>query len=345
MFETASKRDDSFLKMIFLKQVLSLCLIYHYCYGEIGAGSKTNYLEKYKSEKTNNSYSDGKMGAETDTGYWKLFYGVAFPFSIDNRQFFYAHDLFARNWFIQELLPDGKMGSQTDYGNWNNAYEIGFSFSDNNGRQFFYAQRNGPDGPSWFIQELLPGGKMGAETDHGTWQNYYRFAFHFSIDGRKFFYAQAHSYIIHELLDDGKMGATMEYGSSRNEHEKAFPFYAGGRSFFYVQNLVEKNWFIQELLPDGELGKETDSGSWKNAYQIAIPFSIDDRQFFYAQNNLDGQNWFIQELLPGGKMGKETDYGTWRYRYTVGFAYSVHGKTFLYGQNSDINYWFIQQIE
>lgn len=50
------------------------------------------------------------------------------------------------------------MGVETANGSWSNAYLVQLPFSIG-GRQFFYGQNQATR--YWFIQELLPGGKMG----------------------------------------------------------------------------------------------------------------------------------------------------------------------------------------
>lgn len=82
---------------------------------------------------------------------------------------------------------------------------------------------------NWFIQELLPNGKMGAETDFGSWRSYYEAQFPFSIIGRQFFYGQnivdgQNNWFIQELLPNGKMGAETDSGHWENGYRVQFPF-------------------------------------------------------------------------------------------------------------------------
>ena len=46
------------------------------------------------------------------------------------------------------------------------------------------------DDKNWFIRELLSGGKMGDETDHGYWDNAYQVQFPYSIGDNLYFYGQ-----------------------------------------------------------------------------------------------------------------------------------------------------------
>lgn len=62
------------------------------------------------------------------------------------------------------------MGAQTANGSWARSYPAQFTFSIG-GKEFLYGQCQSDQ--YWFIQELLPGGKMGSVTDSGTWDYSY----------------------------------------------------------------------------------------------------------------------------------------------------------------------------
>ena len=152
------------------------------------------------------------------------------------------------------------MGPQTDNGPKNNPYATQFPFAIG-GRQFFYGQ-NAND-RSWFIQELLPGGKIAPKTDWGTWKFFYAVQFAFTVGNSVFFYGQnmdAKNWFVQELLPGGKMGAETDSGTWKFSYAVQFAFTVGNRVFFYGQNMDAKNWFIQELLQGGKIGTETDSG-------------------------------------------------------------------------------------
>ncbi|HEX4363329.1 MAG TPA: M12 family metallopeptidase [Solirubrobacteraceae bacterium] len=235
------------------------------------------------------------------------------------------------------------MGEVTESGTWQNPYAVQFPFAID-GRVFYFGQNQTQK--NWFIQELLPGGTLGAQTDSGTWENAYGVQFPFTIDGRVFYFGQNQtqkSWFIQELLPGGTLGALTDSGTWENAYGVQFPFMIDGRVFYYGQNLTERNWFIQELLPDGTMGAQTDSGAWKFAYRVQFPFTIYGRVFFYGQN-LTERNWFIQELLPDGTMGEQTDHGTWKFSYGAQFPYNINGDQYFFGQNLETNYWFIQRI-
>lgn len=291
-------------------------------------------------------------GGSDIVAYSNYVYAIAFPFSIDGRQFFYQNDLVSndlerRKWVIKELLPDGKLGEQTSNGSWTDAYDVTFPFSIED-KHFIYAQNL--NDKSWFLRELLSGGKMGDETAKGSWQIVYESVFPYSINGRHFFYGKSvHGghWFLQELLPGGKMGTETANGDTsvhEGTYEATFPFSIGGKQFYYRQNLKNNHeWFIQELLPDGKMGKQTANGQWKKSYSVVFPFSIDEKQYFYGQSLYD-RNWFIQELLPGGKMGKETAKGDYEITYEYAFPFSFNDTQFFYGQNINSRNWFIQKL-
>lgn len=206
----------------------------------------------------------GMMGKQTAHGSWQNLYQSVFPYFINNRHFFYGKNVLGGRWFLQELLSDGKMGTETAHGD-SSVHEIGyeatFPFSIE-GRTFFYRQRLSFH--DWTIQELLPNGKMGRETAHGSWIKAYDVAFPFCIDGKQFFYGHSlydRNWFIQELLPDGKMGKETTKGIWDVPYEFSFPFSFNNTQFYYRQNVNSRHWYIQKLLPDGQMGDETDRSS------------------------------------------------------------------------------------
>ncbi|KAK4184260.1 hypothetical protein QBC35DRAFT_540674 [Podospora australis] len=217
------------------------------------------------------------------------------------------------------------------------------------GRVFYYTQYL--KGRRWQIQELLPGGRFGDYTDHGSWGHYYQAVFSFTSGDRVFLYAQCQwdnkAYFVRELLPGGIMGLLTERGTLPTTYSVVFPYTIGDRTFYYGQNINEPLWLIRELLPGGKLGRVTDTGQWKYWYQTQFPFNIEGRQFFFGQNLGREKNWFIHELLPEGRMGSETDKGHWHGKYDIGFAYKFPktGKVYMYGHDYRTNFWFIQRLQ
>ncbi|MBC9909181.1 M12 family metallopeptidase [Chitinophaga varians] len=235
------------------------------------------------------------------------------------------------------------MGPQTASGKWDNPYAVQFPFTIDGQT---YAFEHNPTARSWYIQQLLPDGTLGATTVHGTWYNPYEVQFPFTVGGRVFYYGQnleKKNWFIQELLAGGHVGSTTATGTWQGSYAVQVPFTIGGRVFFFGQNLDTYYWFIQELLPDGKMGEETDHGTWKNPYHRQFTYSIGDRTFICGQNMIK-KRWFIQEVLPGGKMGKELSAGTWPDAYEVQFPYHLGGVQYFYGQSMTSKIWFIRRL-
>lgn len=67
------------------------------------------------------------------------FYEVSFPFSIDDKQYFY-NQIPSKYYQIQELLPGGTVGEVTDFGRSPEFYDVQLSYSIC-GKQYFYGHR------------------------------------------------------------------------------------------------------------------------------------------------------------------------------------------------------------
>jgi len=212
---------------------------------------------------------NGKFGLY-NLGNWRNFYSSSCSFVINKKTFLYSQqdgDHKGYNWFIQELFEDGMLGEETAHGTWKNPYSSCFSFKRGD-RTFIYSQQNGNhNGYNWFIQEVLDGGKMGNETDHGTWKNPYSSCFSFVRGDRTFFYSQqngkhnGYNWFIQELKDAGKMGDETDHGTWKNPYDCCCSFVLGTHTYFYSQQATGANWFIQELKDAGKMGDETDHGT------------------------------------------------------------------------------------
>lgn len=364
---------NSVEKMITLKIFLCFCLIYQFSDGfkSTAAGKLKptilNIDEALREKQHNNQYTvdrvlannevrphssfnpvDGNIRNFQNQAFSNSIYAVGFQFSIGGRTFFYAHNQEDLNkWVIQELLPNGKMGEWTDNGEWPGEYSFSVAFPFLiGGRQFFYVQSLTKD-PYWFIRELLPGGKMGAETDSGKFGDPYEIGTPFTVGDRQFFYGKSVRgyFFIQELLPGGKMGSETANGDIKSGFEGTFAFAIDGRTFFYACNFNGGYWTIRELLAGGTFGAETASGHWGIDYDVVFPYSISGRAFLYAHSTNDDTPWFIQELLPGGQLGAATDSGTWRNPYFISFPFVINDRLFFYGgQMANLHRWFIQEL-
>ena len=70
---------------------------------------------------------------------------------------------------INHVTAQG-MGKEMYSGKFNLGYTPMTSFTMKDGRQFIFGHR---ESGYWFIQEILPTGDLGFETDSGFWNNYY----------------------------------------------------------------------------------------------------------------------------------------------------------------------------
>lgn len=80
------------------------------------------------------------------------------------------------------------MGPETDNGHWLSLYQVQFPYSIA-GQQYFYGQDM--EARKWFIELLLPGGKMGKELQNGTWAGAYQVQFPFALGGQQYFHGQS----------------------------------------------------------------------------------------------------------------------------------------------------------
>jgi hypothetical protein len=292
-----------------------------------------------------------KMGGQTDSGHWKNSYAVQFPFvTIDERQFFFGHNLNNDYWFIQELLPGGRMGKETDHGSWRNPYEVMFPFTIQ-GRTFCFG--HSLETRRWFIQELLPGGKLaGSETSNGTWQYAYDVLIPYGVENRLFFFSRrvdSFKVFIQEILPDGQLGDVTDSGGWSNACSAAFPFKAGAHTYLFAHDTGQRRSQILPLLPGGKMGSVTDDQTWHGTYAALFPYNIGGDQYCYGQD-LNSRYWFLQELPPGGRLGGQTQDGYWKFSYAVQFAFEMEGRQFFYGSATyntgfiDEYHWFIQEL-
>lgn len=183
-------------------------------------------------------------------------------------------------------------------------------------------------------------GKMGEETNSGTWKHPHQESFTFKIGGKQYFWGQSvldrnNVWFIYELLQDGRMGDETDSRVVADYYRVVFPFNIEGRQFFYGCNIDTKAWFIRELLPGGRIGEETERGWWNRTFAVSFPFTIDGRHYLYGRQIPDGRLWFFKELLPQGKMGPLSNNEDIIKNHELDF-------NALFAQNIDNPNWFIQ---
>lgn len=192
----------------------------------------------------------GEMGSETDQGHWATRYAVQFPFNIGGTQYIYGQDVgnpyeggrSSPGGIFSGIEALGKsIGGVLEKVSWDPLQTA--------------ANLSTPAHPSqptrrWFIQKVLPGGKLGDETDSGHWIGTYHVQFPYAIDGKQYFYGQdlsAKKWIIQCLNDGGKMGSELQNGTWNDAWQVQVPFAVGGKQYFYGQDMSSRGWFIQHL--------------------------------------------------------------------------------------------------
>ncbi|KAK2765264.1 hypothetical protein CKAH01_15703 [Colletotrichum kahawae] len=200
----------------------------------------------------------GKMGSETDQGHWATRYAAQFPFTIGGTQYIYGQDVgnpyvggssstdegSSQGGILGDIGTGAKVvgdvlgKSLIPWSSWLIAADLS---------KLAYAPQ-----PirRWFIQKVLPGGKLGDETDSGHWIGTYQMQFPYVIDGKQYFYGQdlgTKKWIIQRLNDGGKMGSELQNGYWDDVRQVQVSFAVGGKQYFYGQDLSSRDWFIQHL--------------------------------------------------------------------------------------------------
>lgn len=236
---------------------------------------------------------------------------------------------------------------------WDRIYEPVFSFEAYKNQYMFREQYNPESSnPSHYsIHQLLPDGKIGAQTDSGSWNNYYAILFPFNIQGRVFLFGhniETCYWFIQEVENGGKLGRETSNGHWNNAYDVLFSFTTKQGVFIYGHNTRTRYWFIQRIADDAaNLGRETCNGHWATQYAVQFPFKISEDQYFYGQDTHHKSNrkWFIQHINPDGTLGKETGNGTWAGTYPLQVPFVISGKPYFFGYNESVKNWFIQDFK
>ncbi|KAL9647347.1 hypothetical protein ABK040_011712 [Willaertia magna] len=285
---------------------------------------------------------DGGKGQQksrnTDSGQWRNFYPTVFAYTVQDQTF-----LFCQNrdgyWATWEILYGGKSGKEPATGKWK-FYDKALSYSVF-GKTFMFGIRNSDN--RWFIQELLPEGKMGDyETDSGMW-NFNCGVFNtYSINGRAYMFGQTTQGRCYwwEMTYNGTMKYISEqdwndyYPSvcSFKWNDKLYQFACKGSSVSKVLNRMagQSNGF--ETLFKTILNP---IGAIKEQYEnlVEIHDSLNEKEY----------RWYIREILPNGLLGDEIDVGRFGYYTPIVFSFECEKGTFLGGLTSD-NTYFTREI-
>lgn len=201
---------------------------------------------------------DGKMGEKRHSGNWKTFRRNVFPITIEDKQYLRASDNLT--WETWQLLRGGYIGDKVGCGR-SYGFEVSFPFSIDS-IQYIYYQRI--SNAHWFIQELLPGGKLGKETDEHVWNNLYHVQFPFSIAPNQYFYAHTATgaWFIRQLLPGGKMGELKDQGDWDDSYLIQFPFEVDGKPYLYAKSTTKGLSFVRRILENATMGEEMDRKIW-----------------------------------------------------------------------------------
>jgi hypothetical protein len=264
------------------------------------------------------------MGDEIYTGEWKYTYRSMTSFTMaDGKQYVFAlgtdnsSDSDGYYWFIQEILPTGDLGQETDSDYWEINYRNLSAFTIPGGKTFIYGQtpiscdEGTCHGTYWSIHEINPGGKLGAETDSGTWDE-----------------GTGYQTYTSALVINPNTASPVLFCLGHTE----FVGYGGG-----------SRWFLRPINKNGTLAKEaSDQNTWLYYYDSLASFKVGDTTYLFGQSS-DNKHWFIQEV--SSTMGKQTDDNTWHYFYDTVAPYSINNRTFLFLQTtSNDNYWNIMEV-
>lgn len=206
-------------------------------------------------------------------------------------------------------------------------------------------------GKEFSIRKIEPGGYIGAETDHHTWNNYYETFFGFQLGNRGFIFglrsgASDKIWFTQEVYPNGTLAPDeAANGTWDNYYNHATPIYSNGQTYLYFQNPNSKYWFITHVADDGSLHDVCD-GHWANEYDVVTSVETGDNSYLFGEKTNDSY-WFIQRMDFNGVLGEETDRNTWNYNYDVVKGYTLFNQAYLFGAkgSGDFNkYYFIQEV-
>lgn len=282
------------------------------------------------------------MGSEIKNSKWENPYAVQFPFSINQRRFFYGHNIKKREWFISEFKNDGSINN-INVGTWNNAYHVSIPFIVK-GKMYFYAQNT--DSNYWFIQELLDDGSMGRETDERHWDDTYESVCAFLIGDKTYLYGQNRStkyWFIQEILAGGRMGSETSNGFATHAFEIQIPFSVYSKQYLYRYSIKDSYWEVRELKFGGNLGDKGPSDNLDETYNVQFRYSVGNNHYLYGQSR-ESRNWFIRRF-DQTTLGNILQRGSWGQYYPVQYPITMpNGSQRFYGNNASGDKWFLQEL-
>jgi hypothetical protein len=252
----------------------------------------------------------------------------------------FGYDYFSKDVFTQAVSSAGT-GYEFISGQWQNSYGAMARF-DTGDRQFIMGHDKSG---YWFIQELLPTGDLGATTDSGRWDNFYRTLVGFRVSGQTYVFGQnqdTYYWFIQPIDSNGKLGKETDNHHWANPYTNIVAVETNLGTYLFGQNR-RGYYFMQQILPGGKMGPVTYQGNWEFDYYPVFAFiEVNGNYYLYGQN--ENNHWFIQTVSPGGTLGPQTEADDWDHLYLTTVSFKVDGKTYLFGQDSGTKLFFIQEV-
>lgn len=199
-------------------------------------------------------------------------------------------------------------------------------------------------GNNWFFIQAVSGeGKLGKETDRGSWQFDYNALATFKIRGQTYVFGWSsgnHYYFIQELLPNGKLWNETATGKFNFTYDVMKTTEIDGEMYLIGHSNYNSYLFVQELLEGGKLGRETYTET-SAYYDQFIPFTRNGTTYAFTFDS-SSRKWTIRKLSATGYT--LTDSGSWNNAY-IHTVVNVKGYPVLFGQNQSSYYWFLQPID
>jgi hypothetical protein len=199
----------------------------------------------------------------------------------------------------------------------------------------------------YFIRPVQGDGKMGWETEHGSWNNSYATFFGFHVGDRGFVFGQnsyTNYWFIQEVTSQGKWANETDNDKWNNYYNYATPIYINGKTYIFFQTEDSDNyWFIAYISPEGKLS-DVCAGYWDDLhYPVMAAVEINGNAYlvYHGINSLSVCEWFIRKINPDGTMGEETDRGKWNSLYNKLIGYESYNHAYILGNDPDC---FIREI-
>ncbi|MGD8778563.1 MAG: hypothetical protein PVH88_06325 [Ignavibacteria bacterium] len=294
-----------------------------------------------------------KLRGEITFGEWSKHHSwdQMTSFSVGGEQFIMGHGAYDEDnngykWFIQKLYTSGEIGPETDSdgksGLWNNRYDklVSFEVGD---RTFIFGQESFNKGNHrWFVQEILPGGKLAdKECDSGHWDYFYGSVTPVYLKGKTCLFLHTksdHNYwmikhvklhddgtVTLHLTEDGHWEHYWQVLSSYRADDHTYIF--GHRRRYDWEHVTYRGpWFIQRAHDDCKLGDESDSGEFKRYFATMNIFYVPAYKKFYLVGHNTDKFFFIQHVTFSGEMGTETYHENFSryYEYFLPFHFNTH---------------------